>query len=262
MRLPNPNLTHRLPYRWLAQYYDVVFTPFRTPIVRARDRILGKILPGIGTACDLACGTGTTAIELASIGIEVFAVDGSPEMCRQARRKAKREGVPLRVIQADMCDFRLPGAVDLITCEYDAVNHVPKKSDLGKVLRSAARALKPGGYFYFDVNNRLAFELVWPGIFWIERPGVALCIRNTGDPSRDRAWSEIDWFIRSGKSWKRHQERVDEVCWRSEVIERTLQAAGFDSIHQWDAAPFFRGTPEVKPGCRTVWLARMGAGKR
>lgn len=265
-RVTGPSLSttdpsNRLPYRWLAKYYDVVFTPFRTPIVRARDRILGGILPGIGTACDLACGTGTTAIELARMGIGMFAVDDSPEMCRQARYKARKEGVRLKVIQADMREFRLPRPVDLILCEYDAVNHVPRKSDLGKVLRRAAGALKPGGYFYFDVNNRLSFELVWPGVFWIERPGVALCIRNHGDPARDRAWSEIDWFIRSGESWKRHKERVDEVCWRPEVIDRALRAAGFDSIHTWDAAPFFRSTPEVKPGCRTIWLARLGAGK-
>ncbi len=255
--MSNTAPSSRLPYRWLAEYYDVVFTPFRTPIVRARDRVLGKILPGIGLACDLACGTGTTAIELARIGIDMFAVDDSPEMCRQARRKAKSEGVPLKVIRADMRDFRLPRPVDLVTCEYDAINHVPSRRDLKKVLACVARALKPGGYFYFDVNNRLSFELVWPGVFWISRPGVALVIRNFSDPPRDRAWSEIDWFIQRGASWRRHHERVNEVCWTPEEIERALRAAGFDSVHSWDASPFFKGTPEVKPGCRTVWLARL-----
>jgi SAM-dependent methyltransferase len=85
-------------------------------------------------------------------------VDLSPAMCKLARRKARRAGVPLRVMQADMRNFRLPAPVDLFLCEYDALNHIPRAADLGRVLSCVARALNPGGHFYFDVNNRLAFE--------------------------------------------------------------------------------------------------------
>jgi ubiquinone/menaquinone biosynthesis C-methylase UbiE len=56
------------PYRWLAQYYDELFSPFRFPIDVARERILSRILPQVETACDLACGTGTTALILARKG--------------------------------------------------------------------------------------------------------------------------------------------------------------------------------------------------
>jgi SAM-dependent methyltransferase len=122
----------------------------------------------VGSACDLACGTGTTALELAKRGIEVFAVDVSPIMCRVTREKAGRARIPLHLVQADMRFFRLPHPVDLITCEFDAINHIPQKADLGRVARAASRALSPGGYFFFDVNNRLAFEKIWPGTWWIE----------------------------------------------------------------------------------------------
>ncbi len=66
------------PYRWLAQYYDEVFAGFRDPIDAARDRVLGPILPRVATACDLACGTGATALDLARRGIRTYAVDLSP----------------------------------------------------------------------------------------------------------------------------------------------------------------------------------------
>ena len=46
------------PYRWLAQYYDELFSSFRHPIDAARERVLGRVLPDVETACDLACGTG------------------------------------------------------------------------------------------------------------------------------------------------------------------------------------------------------------
>src|SRR5689334_10603454 len=52
-------------YESLAQYYDQFFT-FHVQWYRtARRKVLGSILRRTGSACDLACGTGTTALELA-----------------------------------------------------------------------------------------------------------------------------------------------------------------------------------------------------
>ncbi len=145
-------------YKLLAVYYDRMFEPMRRPMGRARRQILGDILKSAEAACDLACGTGTTAVDLAGRGIRMYGVDASPLMCRLARRKAREAGVRVRVLHADMRSFRLPEAVDLVTCEFDAVNHLPRKADLDRVARAVARALVPGGWFFFDVNNRVAFE--------------------------------------------------------------------------------------------------------
>jgi SAM-dependent methyltransferase len=166
------------PYRWLAGYYDELFGPWRKPMDRARKRLLRSVLPHVETGCDLACGTGTTAIALARTGIRMFAVDLSPRMCRCARQKAAADGVPLKVIHADMRNFVLPERVGLVSCEYDALNHVPRRADLRKVCRSVARALLPGGWFYFDVNNAEGFERYWTGTVWIEKPGIVLVMRN------------------------------------------------------------------------------------
>ncbi len=247
------------PYKWLAEYYDQIFPTFRSPIDAGRQRVIGRILPRVASACDLACGTGTTALALAREGIKMFAVDLSPVMCRLAREKARRARLPLRVLCADMRKFRLPESVDLITCEYDALNHVPRKADLRRVAKAVARALKPGGYFYFDVNNRAGFERYWSRTFWTEQRGVVVVMRNGHDSRHDRAWSDIEWFIREGPLWRRRHERVNEVCWSPGEIRRTLRAAGFDRLRAWDAAPFFKDNPLVLRGCRTVYLARKAS---
>ena len=244
------------PYRWLAQYYDEFFSSFRFPIDAARERLLSRIMPSVGTACDLACGTGTTALILARKGITMYAVDLSPLMCRLTREKAERAGLPIRVLHADMRSFRLPKAVDLITCEYDALNHVPRKADLRKVARAVARALRVGGHFLFDVNNSLGFERYWTGAVWFEKPGVAVVMCNGHSREADRAWSDVEWFVRHGKLWRRYHERVEEVCWDADEIRLTLQETGFDQVRAWDAAPFFKGSPLIRPDCRTVYLAR------
>jgi hypothetical protein len=41
------------PYRWLAQYYDELFTPLRGPINAGREQVLRRVLPHVETACDL-----------------------------------------------------------------------------------------------------------------------------------------------------------------------------------------------------------------
>lgn len=159
-------------YEQLALYYDHLFE-FRRPFSAARRLLVEPLLSDVSMACDLCCGTGTWAVELAQRGIRTFALDLSPVMCRLARKKAKAAGVQVTVLQADMRAFTLPEPVGLLTCEFDALNHVPRKSDLARVLRSVYRALQPGGWFVFDVNNRLAFERVWSNTWFVDKDPVA-----------------------------------------------------------------------------------------
>lgn len=244
-------------YGLLAQYYDRIFPPHLFNWSQAaRQRLLGHILPRVESACDLACGTGTTALQLAGMGINTFAVDLSPGMCRLARQKARHARLPVRVLRADMRTFRLPEPVDLVLCEFDALNHVPRKADLTRVARSVARALRPGGHFYFDVNTRPAFEAMWPRTWWLENRGVAVVMRGGSDPRHDKAWSDIEWFLRDGNRWRRRRERVEEVCWSPKEIRGALRQAGFHRVRAWDAAPFFKNDPVMRPGYRTVYLAR------
>jgi hypothetical protein len=146
--------------------------------------------------------------------------------------------------------------VDLVTCEFDAINHIPAKADLKKIAGRVAAALKAGGHFYFDANNLPAFQRVWRGSWWQERPGVVMVMRSEYDAKRKMGVSDVEWFIQEGELWRRRRERVEQVCWTAKEVRETLRAAGFDRIRSWDQARFFpKGTP-ITPGCRTIWLAR------
>jgi len=250
------------PYTLLAKYYDQMFNVYLPAADSVRARLLGKILPSAASACDLACGTGTTALELARQGLKVFAVDLSPAMCDISRKKAHRARLPLVVIKADMRNFRLPEPVGLVTCEFDALNHVPNKSDLASVAGAVARALRPGGYFYFDVNNRRSFEEAWQSTWWTDLPGAVIVMHGGYDRARDKAFSDVELFIREGRHWQRFRERVEEVCWTPTEIRDALSEAGFDRIRAWDAARFFESNPVIRAGHRTFYLARKSPVKR
>jgi len=248
------------PYKKLAEFYDRMFTPGVSAIQEtARQAILGSILPQVQSACDLACGSGTTAVSLARSGIRTVAVDNSPGMCRLAREKARRIGVELQVLKADMRKFQLKEPVDLVLCEGDAINHLDSKAELTRVAKSVAAALKPGGWFYFDANNRAGFSSYWKDTWWIEKPGMVLVMRNGNDARHDRAWCDLEFFIRSGRDrWQRRRERVEEVCWSPREIRTLFKNEGFDRLHAWDASPYFKN-PLITPGCRTLYLARKAS---
>ena len=76
----------------------------RTPAERAAwDRILDLVVPARGAldALDAGCGTGFLALELASRGHRVTAVDFAPAMLAEARRKAMARGISIRFEEAD-----------------------------------------------------------------------------------------------------------------------------------------------------------------
>ncbi len=251
-------MPERRPYTLLAHYYDQFFTSHIPEYQRARRVLLQDTLPQVRTACDLACGTGTTAIELARRGIKVFAVDLSPTMCRLARLKARNAGEHVVTMRGDMRTFSLPERVDLVTCEYDAVNHLPRKSDFARTAKAVARALYPGGYFYFDVNNRRHLEKNWPGTHWSERPGVVMVMRGRYDRRRTKGVVDLEWFIREGTRWRRFHEHVEEVWWTASQIRQALQGAGFERVRSWDARRFSR-QHQLPSGCRTFFLAQLAA---
>ncbi len=244
------------PYRGLATYFDLICGEAERFLEDARNAVLGSILPSVESGCDIACGTGTTALAFAARGLRMYGVDLSPTMCRLARGKARRIGLPLRVFHADMCDFRLPEPVDLVTCEYDAINHIPRKQDLARVAKSVAAALRPGGHFYFDTNTRLAFQRLWPSTFFKEEAGVAMVLHGGYDREHEMGWCHVEWFVKVGRLWRRHHERVEQVAWTAAEIKATLRAAGFDKIRSWDSTRLVKtGLPMLK-GARTFWLAQ------
>jgi SAM-dependent methyltransferase len=241
-------------YHHLADSYDHFFDA-GPAFTAARRKILGKILPRVTSACDLCCGTGTLAILLAQRGIRMYAADQSAAMCRHTRTKARQAGVRITVSQQDMRGFRLPEPVDLITCEYDALNHVPRKTDLLRVLRSVARNLKPGGHFAFDVNNRPAFEQIWAHTWMIDQEPAVLVMQGRHVAGTDRAQVDVHWFVRRGHAWRRHHECIQEVCWSEAEIRAAVASAGLTEVGTWDAAPFFRNE-FTRPGNRTFWLVQ------
>ena len=139
------------PYSKLAPNYDAtVGIPFFVRTRRAFEELIRRYGIVFRTVADIGCGTGLFASYLhKSWGVPVTGVDISRDMLRIAARNCR--GLKVCLMRQDIRAFRLPRPVDLITCNFDTLNHLVSDGDLLRAFRSAANNLTPGGHFIFDM---------------------------------------------------------------------------------------------------------------
>jgi 2-polyprenyl-3-methyl-5-hydroxy-6-metoxy-1,4-benzoquinol methylase len=91
--------------------------------------------------CELGCGPGWMTRFAARHGLHAEGYDIAPEMIAIAREQAAAEGLDVVFETADMEELDLGRRFDACLI-YDALHHSPRADH---VLRSAHRALRPGG---------------------------------------------------------------------------------------------------------------------
>lgn len=110
-------------------------------------RLVEKYFPSSGAICDIGCGPGRYAIELARRGYRVTLFDLSGKLLERAKQAFTSEGISAeRFIKGDARDLEC-------FCDesFDAVlllgplYHLIKRDDRSQALREMVRILKPGG---------------------------------------------------------------------------------------------------------------------
>jgi SAM-dependent methyltransferase len=151
-----PRYQRALPYSQLAATYDrTIGIPFFLSTRRAFRTLVRRYGIRFGSAADLGCGTGLFAAYLSRCWrVPVFAVDRSPEMLQVAACNCR--GLDVRLLQQDIRCLRLPCPVDLVTANYDTLNHLVGDSELRLAFHRIAQNLRPGGHFFFDLITTCA----------------------------------------------------------------------------------------------------------
>lgn len=132
-------------------------------------------------ALELAAGPAAHARELAHRGMDATALDRSRAMCAYAERAARRAGVALEVVCADMADFALPGRFDLAFSMSDSASHLHSLDEMVSHLRCVAAHLAAGGLY--------VLEMAHPADFLTRAPRT----RSRWRLTRDGARLEVRW---------------------------------------------------------------------
>jgi SAM-dependent methyltransferase len=216
------------PYSRYAEIYDRDQTYFS----RETALYLPKLLKARGwygqRILDLACGTGTLAVELARQGYDVWGVDLSADMLHQAERKAAQHKQTVQFRRQDMRQLQLPQQFDLVTCAYDSMNYLLELADIAAVCQRVHQHLDPGGIFYFDMNSLHALANVWGTKVEAEDDTEMPYIWTaTWDAEKQLSGLQATFFVRKGELYERISELHVTRAYPTADILRVMAEAGF-----------------------------------
>lgn len=105
---------------------------------------------------DIGCGTGRHAIELASRGYKVVGIDLSESQLKRAREKAAQRKLKIDFQRHDARKLPFKSEFDLAIMICEGSFPLMETDEMNyKILKNAAKALKPGGKFIFTTLNGL-----------------------------------------------------------------------------------------------------------
>jgi SAM-dependent methyltransferase len=100
---------------------------------------------------DIACGTGSHAIELERLGYEVVGSDISEDMLGRAKEKARQVFSAIHFERQDMCFLDVASRpFDAVLCLFDAVGHVQTTAAIKQTFRAVHRHLRDDGLFILE----------------------------------------------------------------------------------------------------------------
>lgn len=176
---------------------------------------------------DVCCGTGSMCELLTQEGFEMAGVDLSPEMIRQARKKAGRNRQDIRYEVGDAAEFEMGDTYDAAFSFFDSLNNILDPDHLQRAFKQIAKHVKPGGSFIFDVNTAYAFETE---LFDQEnlKKGNSLRYHWRGD--WDPETSIITVTMNFWKSGHEFTEVHRQRAYAHDTLIAMLENAGFEQI--------------------------------
>lgn len=221
-----------MAYGVFAEFYDKL-----TGNVHYKERadylleICERFNHDTGITLDLACGTGTLTLELKRRGVDVYGIDGSPEMLSEASMKAFEEELDVLFLCQKMQSIDLYGTIDTCFCTLDSINHMVKKEDVEKTFGRVSLFMNQGGLFVFDVNTVYKHkEVLKDNVFVFDTDEVYCVWQNT---PVDEYVEEIslDFFIpdENGRYIK-ESERFRERAYETHELKEMLKVAGFEVL--------------------------------
>lgn len=148
---------------------------------------------------EIGCGAGRVTRALSEIFGEVYAVDVSSEMIRQAKAGLadrpnvylfQNNGMDLEVLGDRMVDFAFSSIV---------FQHIPSREVIETYVREVHRLLRPGGLFKFQVQGdssmATAPDDTWLGVPFSDQQAVQMALRCGFEPRyRHGAGGQYFWL--------------------------------------------------------------------
>ncbi|MFR5403202.1 MAG: class I SAM-dependent DNA methyltransferase [Clostridium sp.] len=181
---------------------------------------------------DVACGTGNVTVRLAKHFKDIYAVDLSEDMLREAFNKLKENRIKGKIICQDMTEMQLNRKFDLITSVLDSTNYITDEDDLEKYFSSVKEHLKDDGIFIFDVNSYYKLsEILGNNIYTYSEEDVFYTWENVFED--DMVSMFLTFFVKQGELYERFEEEHFERAYKEEELESALSNCGLKVINKF-----------------------------
>ncbi len=191
------------------------------------DKILALTKPKGKSVLDLGCGPGRFALAFAQRGFAVTGVDRTRFYLAKARVQARRAGVRVEWIQADMRDVVRPNAYDLALSMLTSFGYFDDKQEDVHVLENILASLRPGGTCLLEVMGKEVLARIGqPTTSDLLDDGTTLVVRH--EICED--WTRVrnQWlFIRDGKV---RSYRFQHTIYSGQELRERLEQAGFVEV--------------------------------
>jgi ubiquinone/menaquinone biosynthesis C-methylase UbiE len=243
----------RGPEPWWRSYFDDEFYRLHRdlfPEAESRIEVAAmRELLGLATdarVLDVPCGWGRHTLLLQEAAHDAFGADISLLLLERAAAATRNAGYPLRYAASDM------RALPFRDASFDAVLNVftslglflSDEEDL-RVLREAARVLRPGGALLLESMHRDEVMSDYAERdAWTLPDGTRVLVRRRFDPVTGVSHERLRWKSGDETGEKRHQLRLRTAT----ELDRLLGQAGFappDYFGDWDGTPLERLSPRV-----------------
>ena len=182
---------------------------------------------------DIACGTGNVTIRIAKYFKNIYGVDLSEDMLREAFDKFKESRIKGKIICQDMTELSLNKEFDLITSVLDSTNYIIDLNDLQNYFNGVYNHLKANGLFIFDVNSYYKLsEILGNNIYTYSEEDVFYTWENVFEDSL--LYMFLTFFVKKGDLYERFEEEHLERAYTEKELEQELKKANLEVIAKFD----------------------------
>lgn len=221
-------------YNTFAEFYDALTE--NVEYEKRTDylvRLFSSLSDKKGRVLDLACGTGSVALNLSKKGFDVIGLDLSSEMLSVADSKAQGS---VQYFCGDMTDFSFEKKFNLCVCCLDSINHLTELSMVEKCFNCVYNSLDNDGVFIFDVNTVYKHnKILADNTFVFDYEDFFLSWDN--ELQEDNIVRILlDFFVYNGKSYDRYSEEFCEKAYSVDELKSVLY--NFDIVAIYDDLSF------------------------
>ncbi|MGM0897133.1 MAG: class I SAM-dependent DNA methyltransferase [Bacillota bacterium] len=181
-----------------------------------------------GSVLDLACGTGVLSELMAELGYEVTASDLSADMLTVAQKRFKEAGQDIPVLQLSMDNLEGLEGFDAVTIAIDSLNYLAEEEQVMKTFKEVYSALKPGGYFFFDVHSVFKVDVIFmQSPFVYDGEDLAYIWHTEPGSNPHSVIHDLTFFMREGWMFERFEETHEQRTHPIETYKNWLVQAGF-----------------------------------